>query len=404
MSYLFFIFFILAVLTCGSIGFGPFSLRVYATVLMLLYLLYSYRRGMKNKPSIDRSYVWLFLCFVGYLFIALVINGGLDQFNFFHKVLAFYLVCCVVFFAVDMQVNSYHQINILIFVLALIVLFDSIITLLQYLNHPIGWSIGTFFRGIEQFSDNAETYGVDFGRSILPGIFGHPVGNAFFLATCTPFFLSRFGQGSGIFQRVFYLFVIILSIVACFYIQQRAAFFLLIAVIIYHMVRALFFSRKRKLIFPFLALIILILGIYAIDFNHFEWGRLTDKDNSDRAVLWETASRVINESFLFGNPILYNSQEELSAHNIILDSFVTSGVLGAIIMSILYFKTLIVSFLSSFITKRYSLYTISFAYSVFICMIMGLFHNTSFYTGEALIFLSLALMLKSQELDKQTMC
>lgn len=403
MPFLFFIFFIVAVLTCGSIGIGPFSLRVYATVLMLVYLLFFYRREMKNKHEINSSYVWLFLCFIGYLFIALVINGGLEQFNFFHKTLAFYLVCCVVFYAVDMHVNNYHQVNRVIFIVALIVLFDSIITLLQFLNHPVGWGIGTFFRGIEQFSDNAETYGVDFGRSILPGIFGHPVGNAFFLATCTPFFLSRFGQGSRIFQRVFYFIVIILSIVACYYIQQRAAFFLLMAVILFHLARTLFFSRRRRFIFPFLALIIIVLGFYAIDFNHFEWGRLTDKDNSDRTVLWDTASKVINESFLFGNPILYNSQEELSAHNVILDSFVASGVFGAILMSILFFKTLIVSFLNSFISNKYSLYTKSFAYSVFICMIMGLFHNTSYYTGEALIFLSLALMLKGQELDKQSM-
>ena len=399
MKHLFFILFVIAVLTCGSINIGPFSLRVYATVLMLFFLIIAYKKGVQSDLHITRGYIWLYLSFVIYLFIALVLNGGIGQYDYFRKALAYYLVCCVAFFAVDYFVDSYKQIRYLVIAFSLLILFDSLITILQFNSNLVGWRIGTFFRGIDQWSDIAGTQGVDVGVSILPGIFGHPVANAFFLAVTTPLLLSMLANNRSFLGIAYYLGVISLSVIACYYIQQRAAFFLLILILLFHFIKFIF-TNKSPLLIPLTIIVVALVLFSFMDLSSFNWGRLTDSTNSDRQSLWNMAFVVINDYMILGNPNVYNSQSELSAHNVLLDSFVASGIIGFILMSILFFKTLFVSAVYSFINKC-SVYSRVFAYSVFISMVMGLFHNTSYYTGEVIIFICLALLLKAEKFDHQ---
>lgn len=400
MSSLFFALFVVAVLTCGSILVGPFSIRVYCTVFMMLYLLLFVRIKKRKELKIDRTYIYIYLIFISYMFFALLINGGGERFDYFHFVLAFYLVGIVAFFSVDSFVNNSKEINRLIFVISLIILVDAVISFLQYQNNTTGWIVGMIFGDVSEQMDYIDRHnGVGMDISLIAGIFGGPVNNAFCLATCAPLFMARITSVDNIKTpiKIYYILIVIMTVVSCFFIQQRAAFYLLLFVILYYLFKALVHRKTR--IISVIVVLLLIIFLISLDFSSVDLGRLSSSRNDDRNQLMKSTSATISQYFLFGNPVEYYKREDLSAHNVILDSLVTAGVFAALIMSVLYLKTIIKSLRLIFNNKKGSEYTKAFAISVLIAMIIGLFHNTSYFTGHVLIFIVLALMLKSERLD-----
>lgn len=397
MQFLFFILFIISVLTLGSVTIGPLSVRVYLTVLMILYLLFAKKKEPKVL-EIDRWYIKVYVLFILYMPFALIVNGGFPIFNYFHSLAALYLVGIVAYFAVDQFIGREKDIENLVFALSLVVLVDSVITIMQFQGSVIGWAIGNAFADLSKTMDYLEANEFDLGLSVVAGIMGGSVGNGFFLAVCTPLFFTAFFGKKKVITKIYYVVIIFLALLACFYTQQRAAFFLLLAAAVYFISRV--FTKKKNFIVPGIAAILLVFYLLYEGLSFIEMGRLTTNDNSDRVMLLEAAFSAISNNVLFGNPVGYYRMVSMSVHNVLLDSLITTGLIGAIIMSVLYFKTVILSVKlnirkAPIISDR----TRIIATSVLIAMILGLFHNTSYYTGEVLVFITLALMLKSNNLD-----
>ena len=402
MQFAFFLFFIVAVLMLGSITVGPFSVRVYMTVLMLVYLVATSKPAKEKVYGIRRDYIFWFLICIAMLGLALLFNGGLKEFGFFEKCLSHYLVCIVAYFAIDRYVKKDLHFDMIVGVLSLIILFNVMVTVLQYQNNPIGWGIGVLFSDIsqvEQFADYLNDHESFAGVSKLPGIFGHPVNNGFFLAVATSMLLTGFGKHKSRMLSVFYALTIVAAMVAIFMLQQRAAFYLMIIVIAYHLMKS-FVSKPSKFIFPFaVAIIVVLLFFPSSDISEVELGKLASSDNSSRTSVWSWAFTVILNNPLFGNLVQYNQSAEYSAHNVLIDSLIDSGIVGFIPLFYLYVKTVKDALRIMFKTK-YN-YARVFSYSVLISMGMGMFHNTSYLTGDVIIFIALALMFKAQMFAKQ---
>ena len=396
MQIAFFLIFIIAVLICGSIFIGPLSIRVYMTVLMILYLLLNKRPVSEFPVRIRSNFIKLFIVFICALGFALIINGGLLEFGFGERCLAYYLVCVVAFYAVDRCVTKESNIDITLIIISALVFLDAGITILQYQNNSLGWAIGSFFSDLDKYSGYLDEHESFVGVSKLPGIFGHPVPNGFFLAAATPSLLAGIGKKKGIVKTLIGISVIVVSLIALLFLQQRAAFFLLVLFIGFHYLREIVSHPVRFLIL--LALILLLLNtIVSIDVHSIELGRLASSDNTNRFKVWSEALSVFSHNPLFGNLIEYNRLTEYSAHNVLIDTLVDAGLFGFIPLIGLYFKTVIEALKVSLHSRDN--YARVFSYSVLICMAMGLFHNTSYLTGDAIIFIFLALMLKASTLS-----
>lgn len=398
MKFLFFLSYIVAVLTCGSVIVGPFSLRVYMTVLMVLFLLVNGNK--KTQLNINKKYIVLYLICIFALFLSLFANGGLQEFGFFNRCLAFYLVCIVSYLAVDYFVKEQSQLHMIIFVFSFIIVFDSVASILQFQNNPIGWGIGLFFSdasGIEEYATFMDSHDSLVGVSKLTGIFGHPVSNGFMLAVLTPTLMAGVSENSLIWKKLYFLIVILLAIVTSLLLQQRAAFFLLIIVIAYHLLRDFTNNPARILgvVFIFFIALVLVAPFMA---EFMESSRFLDTDNSSRQSVWQGGLEVFKQNILFGDIIQYNKRSELSAHNLFVSCLAYSGLIGFIPFMLLYCKTILDSLRLMFLGDTF---TRVFSYSVLISMGMGLFHNTSYFTGEAIIFIVLALMFKSKIISQR---
>ena len=405
MQFVFFLIFIIAVLTCGSIKVGPLSLRIYMTLIMMAYLLFT-RRPQSEKPyKIRTDYIYLYLLCIGTLGLSLAINGGLIVFGYFERCLAYYLICIVGYFAVDRCVRGYKHVKVFVFVISLIILLDSIVTILQYQNDPIGWGIGAIFSDMDEFAYYLDDH-ISFDNvSKLPGIIGRPVTNGFFLAVTTPMLLSSLGTQYTVKSKfiyfirfIFYVSTIAISLVAMFFLQQRAAFFLVLLVIAYHLLRHIV-KKPVKYLIPLIVLLIIAIVVSYPSLGDPDTSRLSSTDNSSRTSLMGWAITVIFDNPLFGNIVLYNQHTDYSAHNVLIDSLIDSGIFGFIPLLYLFVKTIVDSL--RIMLKSNDNYARVFSYSVLICMGMGMFHNTSYLTGDVIIFLSLALMFKTQVFSDQ---
>ena len=390
--------YIVAVVLGGSINIGPVSIRVIATCLMMIYL---FILSLRHKPMlrIDKSYIWLYILFSILMGFALLLNGEFEEFEFIKKILAFNLVAIVSFLAIERIVNTSHQLRILIITLLSIILINNFITILQYNGNPIGWAIGYLFSDIDK--SVGKIYGHDslLGMSVTPGIFGDVVKNALYIAVITPLGLSLIKKGAKISTILYSLLVITTSLVSAFMTQQRAAF----AVVVFVIIIAVFMLLKKHpvLLMSILSLVVLTLLI-SIDFTReVDLGRIADSDDSNRERLASQAIDFIASHPILGGPVSFLNKTGLPAHNLILDSLIYSGLLGFIVMMVLFIKTTFNSCKNikrGIRLKENSFLVVFSGIAVLSCMAYGFLHNTSFLSGEVIVFILLAIMLK---VDKQ---
>lgn len=405
MQFIFFLLFAVAVLICGAIKIGPLSIRVYMTVIMLIYLLVANRPLLEKRYRIRRDYIGIFLVCVVALGFALVVNGGVIEFAFFEKCLAYYLVCIVAYFAVDYFVKNESHFDKLVFVICLILLLDTTATILQYFQNPIGWGLAAIFADMEtvnEFVGYFDRHEVGAGVSMYPGIIGLPVPNGFILSVATPMLLTGFTSKKPKLIVFLYSITIISVLFALFVLQQRAAFAITVLVVAYHFLRSSMKHPGRFLI-PIVAIILIVYNMMPSSIGGVSimemTGGLIDTENSVREGNWRIAFDIILRNPLFGNYIEYVQTTDLSSHNVLIDTLIDAGIFGFIPMCYLCIKTIIDS--SRIMLKANDDYSKAFSYSVLSSMGMGMLHNTSYLTGHVIIFLSLALMFKSQAFSQR---
>lgn len=397
-KFLYYLFLVSAILF-GSISIGPFTIRVFATIVMVVFLFINRSSFFGNKLiPIPFSYISVYLMYLLFFFIALVMSGDIDRYDFFHRLIGMHGVCIVAFCAVCYFVNDKKMANQTCMVLLAILLVDSVVTIFQYLENPIAWAIGGVMGDISQAEEYLLMHDDSLGASIMPGILGGAVSNAFYIAVVAPLsflyiykskILGKFAIGS----------VFLLSFFASYVTQQRASFGLLLVFVLINVC----YNVKRYRSFVWLVMLALMIVSFFIYFDLTDdyWGRLTKTSSDDRKDLISYASTFVFDNWLWGGPIKYVKEAGVSAHNIIIDSIINAGIFGFIFAMLLYFGSLFNvarSITISFFKKRnISLLVISF--SMFICLIYGLFHNASYITGDVLVFIMLALFLKSKKIQ-----
>ena len=395
---LFFFAFLLSIILLGSITVGPLSIRVYATVAMVFFLFYNSTKGRKQIISIDHYQLNIYVLFLIWMGIAQLLNGEILEYQFFKKLLAYHLVSIVAFLSIEHYVNTVQDLKNTMLVLIGIMLINNVATILQFVGNDIGWSIGMFFGDNQDNIDFIGTHDTLLGFSRTPGILGNVVNNAFAIAVLTPLSLCLVNDSSNIITKLYAILSFVIASLACFMTQQRAAFYLLLFCFAVYLLVAI---KKNAIIFIVLGVLVMLF-VDNLNFDNMDIGRLSNTTDDARSELYKHAYAYISEHPFLGGPMSFQKMAGVTSHNVALDSWIFAGFFGFVTMMILICMTVlsaIKTFLRGLKAKGQNRYMIFCSVAVINAMVYGFTHNTSYLTGNVLILIALALMLKSSKLN-----
>lgn len=394
----FFFVFLLSITLLGSFIVGPFSIRVYATVAMLLFLLYNRTRRKQDYVSIDHSLLKIYIFFVIIMGFTQCLNGEIFEYQYFKRLLAYHLVCVVAFLSIEYFLNTNKELKRTILLLSVVLLINNLTTILQFTGNELGWAIGMFFCDISNNSDFASNHDSLIGFSNTPGIYGNVVANAFVIAVTSPMILCLLDDSSNKFTKIYALASYSIASVACFMTQQRASFYLfLLCLAIY-----LFVTIRKHAVIIFVLGVLAMMFVDDINFGNMDIGRLSKTTDDGRRGLYKHAFEFISEHPILGGPMSFQRMAGLSSHNVALDSWIFAGFFGFVTMMILICKTLLLgikTFIKGINVKGQDRYMIFCSVAVINAMVYGFTHNTSYLTGDVFVFIALALMLKSLNIN-----
>lgn len=403
----FFVLFFIAVIAFGSIAVGPYSLRVFLSVIMIVLLLF-FRK--KTKWEIPFKYVGVYLLFLFFYGLALTMNGEFKTHGFIKQFLAFHLVCIIVYYACYTFVTSKRKMIITTRLLMGILVTTCIVTILQYNGSSLGWGIAVTFNSsglTDSIQENMLSSDGDFlGKSITVGIFPYVFTNAMFIASTGVISLyGMLNKEKKTIEKVIYMFITLLAIVACFMTQQRAAFGLMILGIA---VILLLYGNKHVallLLFVFVLLFFFNNSIFETLQNDERLGRFVEilnlKDDESRKALREAAENFLDNHLLWGGPEKYQMLAGKASHNFFYNAFIYGGLFGGLTVLLLFTMMVFRSFMVIKNGLRRDRLSPYFAVGLLIFLGCGFFHNASLVIGSSQIFILFSMMLVTERIENQ---
>ena len=131
-----FYFCVFSLFFLGGIGVGIVSIRNICATVLFIYSLYNL-----NRIKLDRCQK-LYLIYLGFLLLSNIFNGQLIDYDFIQNLIAYHFVSIVLFMAIPLFFCSLVDIKKAILFLILIYVFNACVSILQFFNIPLGWSIG----------------------------------------------------------------------------------------------------------------------------------------------------------------------------------------------------------------------------------------------------------------------
>lgn len=397
--------FVICSLVGGSIQFGPTTIRVYASCLLILYLISkkSYKHiHVDNKPIIIYL-IFLLITLLAKLFSMTFGGTGVDETQaFFKRLLSLYLVGIVGYYGIAYIATTKTKLLQIFIILLIIGCVNAVVSYLQYIGNPVGMGIALMFSSGEGEYMQAYimlTETAQEAKFVVPGIFGHGAINGYMnsaLGVLPIYFIYQRNFKFRLLGIISFLILVIGSYVT----QERSGFGLLLLFSLYLIYKLTNGKIKYIIIFsiPFLLL------LFSHNINDFlysnDFGRYSNLGEfDDRNKLISDALGFIKNNWLFGGEELYNSLGYVTPHNFFLHALIFSGIFGLLAISLLFFKMLKDSYTvlkQSTNKKSISIYVAS-ALSIY--LLNGLFHSGSLITGDVLIWILYGLLLQSKSLE-----
>ena len=399
----FFYLFLFASLVLGTFTVGPFSIRVYFTVLMTVYLIIVGRKDRYDKSKMPYTILGLVSIFLLLTALSLKMCGEFDKSDFPKSLLSLYLNCFVTFFAFNHFVKTPKQLKSSIIFLISVVAVDCLVTILQYLGNPIGIGIALgLINDPEVQADilSGQNLGFDtFGKDLTIGIFNYTFINANYIAIVGLMLLGIWESSRNKITKIGCLCLFVLFVFASFVTQSRTPFILFLLFSFYITMRG-FLKKKAGFIIAAVFILFLIIVIPLV-IDSVDFGRLFEAnkyEDDPRQKILGYCIDFIGEHLMWGGPMLFEKTYNLAPHNYFLGAFITSGLLGGVMAAFIYFYVLLNSLNLFF--KKHSMMICSLAGAVLIYSAGSLFHNASIISGDSMFFIAYSLMLKSQLIEK----
>lgn len=397
--------FVICSLVGGSIQLGPTTIRVYASCLLILYLITkrNYKHIHVDSKPIIVYLIFLFITLLAKLFSMTFFGTGVDETQvFFKRLLSLYLVGIVGYYGIAYIATTRTLLLQIFTILVIIGCVNAIASYLQYIGNPIGIRIalifssgeGDYMRAYLMLTESAQK-----AKFVVPGIFGHGAINGYMnsaLGVLPIYYIFQRNSKLRLLGMISFLILVIGSYVT----QERSGFGLLLLFSLYLFYKLT--NGKIKYIFIFsLPFLLILFSENIIDFLYSnDFGRYSDfGEFEDRNKLIIDALSFIKNNWLFGGEEFYNSLGYVTPHNFFLHALIFSGILGLVAISLLFFKMLKDSYIVLKQVSNKKLISIYVASALSIYLLNGLFHSGSLITGDVLIWILYGSLLQSKRLE-----
>lgn len=374
---------------------------LYLPLLLILIIRFVIDLCKKKPGKLPILDIGLYFAYIIIFYICTLFNGD-DDLNR-NSLIINYLVCIFIYVVLSKDVINRNEIDNITNVLLVLLIFNCIVTVLQYHNNPLGWGIWYIFNDIESVSQAGLIENMDAGSQTLgknfvfcPGIFPSQVYNGYIVGSLSPLVLYQFHRAKKIVYKLFFATTLLLIIYSLIVIQQRMAFFLFMVVF-----TVVMFSKNRALTLLLSVALILVYLLYGLDLSEDQFGRLIDVEDKTREHLYTDGFDYIINHFLVGGRKEFAEIHNLSVHNVFLNAFMYGGVFGASLIIIIFIRMcvsslkLIVQSLKNGLTM-----TSMLAYALLIFNLISMTHNNSLLTGDAIIWVLYGMMLLSFKFEK----
>lgn len=401
----FYLLFLVFSTLLGAVYIGPFSVRVYTTIMMLSYLIFTGLRRKSFKMYHEQSFITQYIAFILLMGIAMIFNGDFEPFNYPKYILAYHLVAITSFYATLHFVKTKEELNTALITIALIVAATSIVSIMQFRGDPIGWTISGFFgemtehteESLEIFSDSL------LGSSLACGIMQRSFLNAMYISSCAFLMFPLIMGRKPLLKKVIWGLLLCCSIYACFAVQQRGAFYIMIAAMIF--VSLVKFKFRTKIVAIVAIVAILISGALSNNVLSEEaMGRLAvnnlSADEDIRGSIWANAETYILDNLMWGGVTTFKSLNHgYAAHNFIYNAFIYAGLLGGLVIILLFIR-IVIRTVRPVLHPRRSSNELFFVSLALLCyMAQGMVHNASLITGDLHVWTLFALTICAQRIS-----
>ena len=380
----------------GAIRLGPVTIRHIAVIFMILYILRHRKSFAFLKDRVFRPLVLYFL-FVSVLGI---VNELYDT-NGINLVFAYFLPSVIVVLFICNYVDDAITFRYVLYGMLILIVINAIVTILQGINHPLGWFISSFIQiqsNIQESIDKIDTYSGDsIGLSVASGLPGAVVANGYYLASFGLLFTLPMSKKANIKNVFISIIIFIVILIGLFYNQQRSAFYVFIFLSILLLANTI--SIKNCFFIVIIALFINTL--YSKSLSNINWGRLADVDSSitqDRAsetsnyfseYIWE------GDNLLLGNSTAYRRLHNgFTPHNMFAETTLQGGIFGLLIYMIFLYRLFISMF---FQFKRKNKITTCLICTICGIILVSLTHSSGFHTGYTTAFYAYAYYVLSKK-------
>lgn len=399
----FYCFFIFASIVLGTFNIGPFSIRVYMTVIMAIFLFTKYK--VHRTYKIPKKFLLVFLLYLIVVAVTLSLNGEYAKYDYTKLLLSRYLNCIITYFATDYFIKDEKFFNKTIIVLISILSFNCIVTIFQYLGLPLGRAVALFLITSDEVKDEiASGQGYDmaslFGEDLTIGFFNYTFINANAIAVVGVLIVGYYSVAKKLFSKVILLSLLPLFLFACLTTQSRTSF------IMFFLFSIFLLFKKESNNAVWILLILIFIAVLLINLQDIidsgSLGRILDSqkfENDPRKQIWADAQSFLEKNLLLGGPLAFLRINPLGAHNYFLNGFITGGLFGGLIASALYIQALWYSIRA--ILNKKSLLLSSLGASLMIYLINSLFHNASMISGDTMFFILFTLLLKAILFEKK---
>jgi len=331
----------------------PVSTLYFTDILiLLLFLSWAFPElRIKNYELRIKSALkyWKIFTLLIFIFVGILLSKS-PQAGFYGLVK--FLEFSFLGFYVAKNISRLRLENILL-IFSIGIIFESLLSISQYLNHGslqgIFYFFGErFFTSLTPGIANASLGGELFLRPY--GTFPHPNVLAGYLVIAMTLISSKFKVKSSKLRKMFYFASIILGTVALFLTLSRVAIILWVLILSFFLIRTFIIHHLSFIILTFVCL--LLLGLVTPLGTRFTGIRLTDESIVQRENLIQSSIAMIKDDPLFGvglNNFLVNLPSYQRphtplfylqpVHNIYLLILTQTGIVGLVFFVWFIYKT-----------------------------------------------------------------
>lgn len=392
--------FLVASLFLNAFIIGPFSIRIYVSVLVFLIFIFKSTKFNSNKEML------LYAFFIFFYWLALNMNGEISKVDFVKALMGSYFICFISFYVLYKSIINQKDINKIIIFLVFLGVLNAIVSTLQFNGNSEAYLFATVLTPTELLNERIEIYqrsesGLGIG---VIGLFGGIVKNGYLSSAFALLSLYMIVLYKSFFYRITFVIISLFLLFSVFLTQQR--FVTLLSLIMYLYFYYKYFNfRYISLVFIFPMVGLSMWYFYNLLLESDSLGRLSNLEDEGRENLYSKSFQFVIDNIFFGGQkraanYLESAGLTKSSHNFFLNAFIYSGVFGAVFVINVYVRMIVKNVKA--ILEKNALQNPSFYIStaMIVYLLNSLTHNSSLVSGDENIWILFAMVVKSQAIER----